>query len=96
MDITPPAAVLLTSRAAPCLTLVANVLTCPDSLVVAGLMRTTLGRLENENNIDEEENGNVHELFHLKIIIDFLDDIFGCESSPISRNVRSCVRACVR
>ena len=22
--------------------------------------------------------------------------VFGCESSPISRNVRSCVRACVR
>ena len=42
---------------------IASVATFGISVDGAGL---TLGRSENESNVDEEQNGNVYRLFHLK------------------------------
>ena len=47
---------------------IASVATFGVSVDGAGL---TLGRSENESNVDEEQNGNVQEFFHLKVIFVF-------------------------
>ena len=43
---------------------IASVATFGVSVDVAGL---TIGRSENESNVDEEQKGNVQEIFHLKV-----------------------------
>ena len=60
---------------------IASVATFGISVDAAGL---TLGRSENESNVDEEQKGNVQEIFHLKVIFAFFMTyyiLFSCLSA---------------